>query len=262
MRWSRTDKNYIVTPLLTLQQCSANQQVDFIFCPLLHMTYTYNLYLYIVAPFCSRNCNNNASVYDTFHMNNTVSTNVANHRSWADLKDLFSQFSINSPVEVLTPALQSQMQDLSTALMVNLTNYRIALSGFITKRDLNSLVDQLNTVSRKVTDRNTVKRIENLSFKAKQVITQSLKQLEESRDVITYEITALEILLVPLNKQINQTLSHLKTIQYFFNNQGTTIAKKVSTETLMWFSGFRGGRLFYNGCFSSWSAMIHEKGLL
>jgi hypothetical protein len=33
--------------------------------------------------------------------------------------------------------------------------------------------------------------------------------------------------MMPLQRQVNQSLSHLKTIQYFINNQGSNIANEV-----------------------------------
>jgi hypothetical protein len=42
-----------------------------------------------------------------------------------------------------------------------------------------------------------------------------------------YQLTALEVQLMPIEKQITQSMSHLKTIQYFIGNQGLTIAQEV-----------------------------------
>ncbi|CAG2056589.1 unnamed protein product, partial [Timema podura] len=41
---------------------------------------------------------------------------------------------------------------------------------------------------------------------------------------LVYQLTALEVQINPLQRQVNQSLSHLKTIQYFINNQGSNIA--------------------------------------
>lgn len=38
----------------------------------------------------------------------------------------------------------------------------------------------------------------------------------------------------PLQRDVNQTLSHLKTIQYYISNQGSSIVKQVSTVRFSW----------------------------
>lgn len=123
--------------------------------------------------------------------------------------------------------LQSELHDLSYALTTNLSKHRTFFLGPVTKRDLNSFEDQLRTVSRRLSDRASVKRIEDLAYETEEIIADGVKPLEVIRDSILYKITALEILLAPLNKELNQTMSHLKTIQYYFDNQGNVIAKKV-----------------------------------
>jgi len=47
------------------------------------------------------------------------------------------------------------------------------------------------------------------------------------QDELVYQLTALEVQLIPIEKQITQSMSHLKTIQYFIGNQGTAIAQEV-----------------------------------
>lgn len=118
-------------------------------------------------------------------------------------------------------------------MTVNLTKHRTSILGPVTKRDLNSFEDQLNAVSRKLSDLSSVKRIEDLSFETKKIIIDAVKPLEALRDSILYKITALEILLTPLSKELNQTMSHLKTIQYFFDNQGSIIAEKVLSKKVL-----------------------------
>lgn len=50
------------------------------------------------------------------------------------------------------------------------------------------------------------------------------------QDALVYQLTALEVQTGPLQKQVNQSLSHLKTIQFFINNQGEAIAHTVSKQ--------------------------------
>lgn len=45
-----------------------------------------------------------------------------------------------------------------------------------------------------------------------------------------YQMTTLEVELAPLQRQVNQSLSHLKTIQYFVDKQGTTMADQKAAQ--------------------------------
>lgn len=47
------------------------------------------------------------------------------------------------------------------------------------------------------------------------------------QDELIYQLAMLEVQLQPLQRQVNQSLSHLKTIQYYIDNQGDKIAQIV-----------------------------------
>lgn len=120
-------------------------------------------------------------------------------------------------------------QVLSTTSNVNLTLHRAQLSKPITKRDLGSFADQLNTVARQLSDPISSRKIDNLAFMVRKVVQMEMQRLVDIRNRILFKVTALEVLLLPLNKQANQSLSHLKTIQFFLDNQGWQIAEKVNS---------------------------------
>lgn len=52
-------------------------------------------------------------------------------------------------------------------------------------------------------------------------------------DDLVYQLTTLEVQLQPLQRQVNQSLSHLKTIQYYIDNQGEKIAQMVRNYLLL-----------------------------
>ncbi|KAJ8979602.1 hypothetical protein NQ317_019490 [Molorchus minor] len=81
-----------------------------------------------------------------------------------------------------------------------------------------------------ITRNATINVAEVLSGK---VVHNEVQKLVEIRNRILYKITALEVLLPPLNKQVNQSLSHLKTIQYFLDNQGWKIAERKTIHLRM-----------------------------
>lgn len=169
-------------------------------------------------------CERNETVFEVLGVKISNSKVMSN---WSDAESLFSGLAFDGNVKVLNTELQEQLEELSLVLSVNMTQHRVALAKPITGRDLKSFLDQLNTVARKLSDRESVKRVEDLVYRIKNVIEETIKPLIELRDELVYNITSLEILVIPLKRELNQTMSHLKTIQFFFDNQGATIAAKV-----------------------------------
>lgn len=98
----------------------------------------------------------------------------------------------------------------------------------ITNRDLNSFVDQLHTVARQLSDAATARKFDTIAFSVKNLIRNELQKLSNIKNSILLKITMLEVLLPPLGKQANQSLAHLKSIQYFLDNEGWKLAEKVS----------------------------------
>ncbi|XP_044259309.1 prominin-1 isoform X2 [Tribolium madens] len=182
-----------------------------------------------------KNCQRNQPAYITFHLQNHFNTNsVTNYKSWDDFTRVISNFTIpTSSVEILSPSLQLNLQFLASILSLNLTQYRTKISGPLTKRDLNSFADQLNTVARQLTDPTSSKRIDNLAFTVRKIIHNETARLKQLRDELLYKITALEILIHPLSQQANRSLAHLRDIQLFMDTQGALIAERITKQFLL-----------------------------
>ncbi|KAJ8922086.1 hypothetical protein NQ315_008727 [Exocentrus adspersus] len=177
-----------------------------------------------------KNCERDQPVYQIFRLYNQIDVNkVTNHREWEDLKRLFSNFTAEeNSLEILGPALQLNLQILSSlTATANLTTHRTQISVPTTRRDLNSFADQLNTVASQLSDPISARRIDNLAFSVRRVVHNELRRLAELRNRILYQITTLEVLLPPLSKQVNQSLSHLKDVQYFLDNEAWQVSERV-----------------------------------
>lgn len=83
-------------------------------------------------------------------------------------------------------------------------------------------------MARQLSDPPTARKFDNVAFTVRNVIKNQLEKLTAIKNAILLKITMLEILLPPLGKQANQSLAHLKTIQYFLDNKGREVAEKVS----------------------------------
>lgn len=78
-----------------------------------------------------------------------------------------------------------------------------------------------------MSDSTTTGRMETLAFRTRKLLSNNIQRLEKHKEEIIYKLTTLERDLLPLQKQANLSLSHLKTIQYFITNQGSNITEKV-----------------------------------
>ncbi|KAG5884954.1 hypothetical protein JTB14_026552 [Gonioctena quinquepunctata] len=176
-----------------------------------------------------KNCQRNQAAYHTFHLYNTINIEeIINYHNWKDLANITSSIATREcSLEILGPALQLSLQGLSTASVVNLTSPRLQASAPVTKRDLSSFADQLNTVARQLTDAASARRIDNLAFSVRKVVQHEVQSLNQIKDAILYKLTTLEVLLPPLHRLADRSLLNLKGIQYFLNNQGQGVKDRV-----------------------------------
>lgn len=165
-------------------------------------------------------CEKNASIFAVLHIKIPEATP-------ANIEDLIAKIDFDAHAEILTPELEEQLRELSSILSVNLTNQRLALAKPITGRDLNSFLDQLNLIAKRLSDRSSIKRLEDLRAKTKSVIETKIEALAKLRDEIVFNVTKLEVLFLPLKAELEQTLSHLKSIQNFLVNQTERLAAEV-----------------------------------
>ncbi|CAH1126018.1 unnamed protein product [Ceutorhynchus assimilis] len=177
-------------------------------------------------------CQRDQTAYQTFHIQNKFPLNKKlNYKTWDDLNTLMNNFTkAKFEVEILSTSLQINLQKLSLASAANLTDYRLQISSSISRWDLASFSDQLNSVGRQLEDTVIIRKMDNLAFSMRKLVQTEMQRLNDLRGRILYKITSLEVLLPTLNAQVNQSLSQLETIQIFLDNQGSEISQKVKRQ--------------------------------
>lgn len=60
------------------------------------------------------------------------------------------------------------------------------------------------------------------------LILRRVKPLMKLQDDLVYRLAVLELQVQPLWRQVNQSISHLRTIQYYIDHQGVKIAQMVN----------------------------------
>ncbi|KAK3915143.1 Prominin-1-A [Frankliniella fusca] len=150
---------------------------------------------------------------------------------WADVEQQLAQVRPDlTHLHLLTPELQADLRALLDATMANLTAHRLLVSGGVTAKDLSALADQMESVANQIGDVATASRVETLASRTRRVLATHVQPLAAKKENLVYQLTTLEVELAPLQRQVNQSLSHLKTIQYFVDKQGTTMADQKAGQ--------------------------------
>nr|CAH7736648.1 unnamed protein product [Callosobruchus chinensis] len=175
-----------------------------------------------------KNCQRDQSAYRSFNLHNQLNVDkLFKVDEWAALKDLLNNFTATKcSLEILGPSLRLNLQSLSTLTIANLTSYRLQASEPITRKDLDTFADQLNTVARQMVDPVSSRKMDNIAYSVRRIINNELRQLKKIKSDVLYKITMLEILLPPLNRQVNQSLRDLQRIQSYLENEEHELEKQ------------------------------------
>lgn len=102
-------------------------------------------------------------------------------------------------------------------------SYRTDLSEPTPQTDLLTFIEQMQRVSAQIQDVSTSSRMSTLGNRARRVLSNILQPLERLRSEILFELTALELQKEPWIEMVNQSLIHLKTTQYFIDQDSADI---------------------------------------
>lgn len=95
-------------------------------------------------------------------------------------------------------------------------------------KDLTTMSDQLDNISRQLQDRSIARELQSIGITMRDLTLRRVKPLMKFQDDLVYRLAVLELKVHPLWRQINQSISHLRTIQYYIDHQGEKIAQLVS----------------------------------
>ncbi|KAK2584074.1 hypothetical protein KPH14_006520 [Odynerus spinipes] len=172
-------------------------------------------------------CEKNEAAYPAFRLDRTMKLeHLTEHWMWAGLSRAKSNLKVDlKGLKILTPSLQQRLQNLLYACGLNLTEHRIMIQGPILSKDPNALSDQLDSIVRQLSDRSVARNLQIIGSNMRDLTSRRVKPLMKLQDNLVYQIAVLELQLFPLQRQVNQSISHLKTIQYYIDNQGDKIAQ-------------------------------------
>ncbi|KAH1029058.1 hypothetical protein HUJ05_002359 [Dendroctonus ponderosae] len=176
-----------------------------------------------------KSCQRDLSAYETFRLHTRLDLDAFNHKTWRNFTKILDQFASTAPsLELLSPELQENLQTLASTTAANLSSYRQQLSG--KERDLGPFAEQLNNIARQLLDPLVSRKFDYLAFSVRNIVQNSVQRLNGLRGNILYKITMLEVLQPPLNGCLHRSLSHLKTVQFFLDNQAWTISERAKRQ--------------------------------
>lgn len=105
------------------------------------------------------------------------------------------------------------------------------IQGPILSKDLNTMSDQLDNISRQLQDRSVVRELQSIGITMRDLEVRLVKPLMKLQDDLVYRLAVLELQVQPLWRQANQSISHLRTIQYYIDHRGEKIAQLVGGVT-------------------------------
>ncbi|KYM88881.1 Prominin-2 [Atta colombica] len=172
-------------------------------------------------------CRNNEAVYPALGLENAMKLEyLTAHWTWPGLSRAISNVKVDlKNLQILTPYLRQCLQDLLYACGLNLTAHRIMIQGPILSKDISTLSDQLDNVSRQLQDRSIARELQSIGITMRDLTLRQVKQLMKLQDDLVYRLAVLELQVQPLWRQVNQSISHLRTIQYYIDHQGEKIAQ-------------------------------------
>lgn len=105
------------------------------------------------------------------------------------------------------------------------------IQGPILSKDLNTMSYQLDNISRQLQDRSIARELQNIGITMRDLMLRRVKPLMKLQDDLVYQLALLELQVQPLWRQVNQSISHLRTIQYYIDHRGEKIAQLVGVAT-------------------------------
>lgn len=141
------------------------------------------------------------------------------------LKDTFFKYIISVLRQIQGPVMEQDLSALSDQIG-NIKSRKINPQQLFIPSSRSS-----DNVARQMRDRRTSRDLLGISSSMRDLSVRKVKPLMKMQDELVYQLAILELQMQPLQRQVNQSLSHLKTIQYYINNQGEKIAQMACTFT-------------------------------
>nr|XP_053652384.1 uncharacterized protein LOC128702239 [Cherax quadricarinatus] len=156
-------------------------------------------------------CKEGRAAYQVFQLRHYFDVErEVDHLTTLDLRHTLAAFSVNlSQMEFLSPEAEAHLNDFLRSIKMDLEPYRREVSVRV-QHGMIVTVFQGNIGFL-------------VCFRFSFCVTCQLCNVCVQED-LTYHVATLDMEVTPLQRQINQSAGHLRTIQYFIHNHGSSLA--------------------------------------
>ncbi|CAB0001120.1 unnamed protein product [Nesidiocoris tenuis] len=174
-----------------------------------------------------RECEACNTTYNTFNLKGTVDVERAvDVDRWTNVCNHLQGVHVNlAQTQIFGPKLNSRLEELQQGLLINVSSIRSQMSGPATS-DLESLANLLDDISKQLGDVTTSAYLDSIATKTRQTLNSVVQDLENHKENLVYHLTALELKINPMVHKLNQSIAHMKAVQFYVNNHGTNLARQ------------------------------------
>ncbi|KAK7070363.1 hypothetical protein SK128_027269 [Halocaridina rubra] len=171
-------------------------------------------------------CKEGGAAYQVFKLSHYFDVEAEiNHRTTLDLRDTLGNLKINlSHVELLSPEAENHLDTFLRSIKINLGPHRREMEKPLVQKSLPALAEQMQNIASQLRSVSSSAELFKIVARTRNLITNTLYPLEKRKEDVTYQVATLDMEVMPLQRQINQSSGHLRTIQYFNHNHGSSLA--------------------------------------
>ncbi|XP_069958990.1 prominin-1-A isoform X1 [Cherax quadricarinatus] len=171
-------------------------------------------------------CKEGRAAYQVFQLRHYFDVErEVDHLTTLDLRHTLAAFSVNlSQMEFLSPEAEAHLNDFLRSIKMDLEPYRREIEKPLVLKSVPALSEQMQNVAGQLRSVSGAAELFRMVARTRNIVTNTLYPLEKRKEDLTYHVATLDMEVTPLQRQINQSAGHLRTIQYFIHNHGSSLA--------------------------------------
>ncbi|CAL4062550.1 unnamed protein product, partial [Meganyctiphanes norvegica] len=179
-------------------------------------------------------CQEGQASYQVFKLNYFFDVEKeVDYRTTLDLRGVLGNINVNlSHVQLLSSEAEDNLSNFLKSIKIDMQPYRYEVEKPLVRKNMPALAEQMQNVAGQMRSVTASSELFKLVSRTRNFIKNVVYPLEKRKEDIAYQVATLDMEVMPLQRQINQSAGHLRTIQYFINNHGSSLAQtKVQAYT-------------------------------
>ncbi|XP_064095730.1 prominin-1-A-like isoform X2 [Macrobrachium nipponense] len=171
-------------------------------------------------------CKEGEAAYHVFKLNHYFDIEAEiNPHTTLDLREPLGRLNVNlSHVELLSPEAEAHLDSFLRSIRIDMEPYRREMEKPLVRKSLPALTEQMQNIAGQLRSVSSSAELFRMVARTRNLVSNTLYPLEKRKEDVTYQVATLDMEVMPLQRQINQSSGHLRTIQYFIHNHGSSLA--------------------------------------